>query len=209
MDDLARQLDHLVIGAPDLEAACDSIAARTGVRPPLGGRHTSGGTWNALAALGHRCYLEIIAPDPAAPREARGWYPALAALGAPRPFAFACVAPGGIDALAARANAAGIAGSVEEGGRVTATGTRLRWRLFEPETPFGDLFPFFIDWGDSPHPCGDAPPGLTLAGLSLCHPDPAALSAALAALGLSATIDKGLPAIRALLDTPHGRIEPV
>ncbi len=40
--------------------------------------------------------------------------------------------------------------------RETAAGSLLSWRLlFVSDHPYGARMPFFIDWGQSPHPCRD------------------------------------------------------
>jgi Glyoxalase-like domain len=56
-------LDHIMLAAPDLEAAVVDFEQRTGVRPSEGGRHPGQGSRNVLATLGNGCYLEIIGPD--------------------------------------------------------------------------------------------------------------------------------------------------
>ena len=59
-------VDHLVLGAPTLEAGIAWAEATLGVVPQRGGRHPQWGTHNALVSLGHGAYLEILARDPAA-----------------------------------------------------------------------------------------------------------------------------------------------
>jgi hypothetical protein len=67
------------------------------------------------------------------------------------------------------------------------------------------VVPFFIDWGDTPHPAADAPPAGQLVALRAEHPDPESVRHVLGVLGLELQVDQGdTPTLVATLDTPNG-----
>lgn len=56
--------DHVVLGANDLDQACDDFEKLTGVRPLMVVSHNGLGTKSARVAFKQCAFLEIIAPDP-------------------------------------------------------------------------------------------------------------------------------------------------
>ncbi len=203
------RLDHLILVAPALEAGISAVEARLGVRAALGGKHPGRGTHNALLGLGEGRYLEIMAKDPdqTVPQERR--FLKLAE-GTPLRLATWVAKARDLEAVARRARAAGVElGKPKEGGRTNPDGSRLSWRLLGADAPRLDgLVPFFIDWGDSPHPSASAPAGCLLRGLRALHPRPASVRAALQALELELAVDAGeSPALIASLECPRGPVE--
>ena len=202
-------LDHLVYAVPDLAAAVEALAARTGIRAAPGGRHLGTGTHNALIALGADSYLEIIAPDrtqrpPAMPRPF-----GLDTLAMPRLLTWALKAPD-IDARVAAARAAAYdPGVVQSMSRTRPDGVRLAWRLtFTPRLPGDGLVPFLIDWAATPHPAATAATGWTLIELRAEHPEPAIIRPLLKALNAELPLTDGpVAALVATIETPSGRVE--
>jgi hypothetical protein len=185
------QLDHLVYVTPDVAATSDEMESRLGIRPVAGGRHTAWGTHNTLVALGEGIYLEIIGPDPEATPPS-----------GPRPF--------GLDGLKTPRLAAGI----EQGGpmpraRERPDGTVLRWTMTDSLAPReGGVIPFFIDWGESPHPSLGAPDGGRLVRFEARHPEPARVRTLLAALALDLHVESGAaPGLIAIVEAPAGTVE--
>ena len=211
MQDATEALDHVLLGAADLEGAVAWFEERTGVRAAIGGSHPGMGTRNALASLGGHRYLEIIAPDPA--QTAFNFHIDLRTLGTPRIVTWAA-STRNVDAVAHAARRAGLqVFGPRDGSRARPDGTLLRWRtvgvLATLGTPAVDPVPFFIQWApDTAHPSADAPGGCRLSGLQFDHPGPGRLREALAAVGIEGVVQQApAPAIRATMDTPKGRVE--
>lgn len=205
----AEAMDHLIIGAADLDTGIQWLEQRTGVRAAIGGTHPGRGTRNALIALRGRQYVELVAPDPAQPGNLA---PHLRSLNEPRLIGWAAATPE-IDALAKRVRAGGPEPTAPRpGSRARPDGRLLRWTTIGVSSKFAaggvDPIPFFIQWAaDSPHPSSDSPAGCELSSLEFEHPDSENLSDALARLELAATVRKAPSvAIVATLRTPKGAV---
>jgi hypothetical protein len=178
------RLDHLMWGAPSLEAGMARAEELFGVAPAPGGVHPGLGTRNALLSLGQTEYLEIIAPDPEQDL-ADNLGGRLATLEAPGLITWAASSP----ALAELAKRAAGLELVARGPiptrRATPDGAMLEWELlFLGGHPFGSLVPFFIDWLDSPHPATANPVAGRLDRLEIRSPDPEALNDVFEELGI-------------------------
>ena len=210
MSDALAAVDHLLLGTNDLEDGIEWFEARTGVRAAIGGSHPGRGTRNALAALGGRQYLEIIAPDPAQPPGNLRMN--LLTLAQPRLITWAAAAVD-LERMAARIRERGHDVDVRDGSRGRPDGGTLKWRTLAVRHDLAradvDPAPFFIEWmPGSIHPSEDSPKGCQLAGFEFAHPAPEALEKLLAALGISMSVRQAADArLLATLNTPKGRIE--
>lgn len=212
MRDAAIALDHLLIGAPTLESGIEWLEERTGVRAAAGGSHPDLGTWNALASLGPRQYVEVIAPDPDQPGIETFYVPGLREFLEPRVVTWAARVDDPARRFGSALPSGFLCAPVRKGSRVRPDGTRLEWTLAFPRQiehgTFDGALPFFIEWdSSSPHPGQLTPPGLTLLSLSFEHGQPAALGAALQRLDLRAEITNApLSRLVTTLDTPRGLV---
>jgi hypothetical protein len=207
--DLLARIDHLVYATPDLNAGIEAIEKLTGVRATPGGQHPGRGTRNALIALGPTSYLEIIGPDLEQPAPPSPRTFGIDGLKAPR-LARWVVQGQNLERLATEASGKGIPlGEVTSGKRERPDGVLLTWRYTDPHVDLADgLVPFFIDWGESPHPAASAAKGLTLVALRAEHPAPARVRKILTSLGLDLPLRTGrAPALVATIDSPRGRVE--
>jgi catechol 2,3-dioxygenase-like lactoylglutathione lyase family enzyme len=182
------RIDHLILGVPDLDQAIESFEKLTGVRPVYGGKHPMG-THNALAALGDRVYLELIALQPGA--TAPPQFAALSGIKSLTPIGWAVSADDG-PALRRTLESAGFKLTESRpGSRTTSSGTTLHWQTFGLAPDLQDA-PFFILWGpETPHPSATSPTGCTLERLAIAGPQVEDLQRLRDALGLSMEVAKG------------------
>ncbi|MCR9150586.1 MAG: VOC family protein [Rhodobacteraceae bacterium] len=196
------ELDHLAVTCGTLDAGVAAVEAALGVTLAPGGRHDHMGTHNRLLSLGPGLYLEVIAPDPAAPKPAwPRWFDLEARSGPPRLTHWICRADDLAAALAAAPRGAGRATDLARG--------PFRWRMAVPDTgrlPFDDTFPALIEWQAGGHPSERLPDaGCRLRRLVVTHPRAAEIAAALALNDPRVAFVAGPhKALAAEIDTPHG-----
>ncbi len=203
-------VDHLLLGAPDLDTGIAWVEERTGVKAQVGGSHPGVGTRNALLSLGERQYLEIVSPDPA--QSAFNFQIDLRKLPAPKLVTWAASTLD-LDDVVSRARAAGFGVfGPRDGSRVRPDGVTLKWRSAGVQAGLAeadiDPVPFFIQWtAESVHPSADAPTGCRLVSLDAAHPSPSTLQDTLARLGIETTVRADQrTALTATLETPRGRV---
>jgi hypothetical protein len=202
-------LDHLVYATPDVDATVADLEARLGVRAATGGRHVGRGTRNALLSLSEFAYLEIIGPDRTQADVPRPLWFGIDSLTSPRLVTWG-IQLGDVERVMGDAARAGVfLGALSHGSRETADGTKLRWRLTNPDVMLDDgLVPFLIDWGGSPHPSKSAPRGASLQSLRGEHPDPERVSRNVSVLGATLPVVRApKPALVAVLGGKRGEVE--
>jgi len=209
---LLSVVDHLVYAAVVMDDGCRLVAEALGIPPSPGGQHPRWGTRNALLSLGPTVYLEVMGPDrsardPLRPRPFGLDGTAGSATSRPRLVTWAARS-GDLERVVAIARADGVdLGEVQAGSRERPDGSTLAWRMTDLATPReSGIVPFFIDWGDTPHPGAAAPGGCTLEDLRLFAPDAARVQRILERLGISAVVRDGAPAIEAVIRTPRGMV---
>ncbi len=200
------KLDHIMYAASDLQAGISEIEKLTGVAAVYGGAHPGNGTCNALLSLGDAQYLEIIAPDPDQALEGtlgqelfdhqfsgiRTW----------------AVAVEGFDKLKTELEQFGYQSSVIKMSRTRPDGVVLSWQIMRVSGhPFGLYMPFFIDWLQSPHPAHDTPAGCTLESFVVQLVENVSLYRQVtSAIGLPVEVVDGTDGMRAVIESPEGRV---
>lgn len=199
------RIDHVILGAADLDQAVEAFERLTGVRPVYGGKHPTG-THNALVSLGDRTYLEIIAVQPGATSKTP-FLPDLSGFDKPTPIGWAVSADDG-EALRSSLAAAGFPLSgPNAGSRTTPSGATLRWQTFGLTREFEEA-PFFILWSpETPHPSTTSPSGCTLQRWAVAGPRFDEIELLRKTLALPVETARSQTAAFSLaLDCPKGRI---
>jgi len=196
------RIDHLAVVCEALADGVAHVEGLLGVALAGGGVHPHMGTHNRLLGLGD-IYLEVIAPDPAAPAPAHPrWFDMDRFTGPPRLTHWIAAT----DDLAADV-ALGPAGI---GTPLALARGDYRWQMAVPGSgrlPFDGGFPALIQWHGAAHPAAALPDqGLRLSRLEIAHPEATSLRAALAGRLTDArvVIEAGNLALSATIDTPAG-----
>jgi Glyoxalase-like domain len=208
-------LDHIMLAAPDLEAAVVDFEQRTGVRPSEGGRHPGQGSRNVLATLGNGCYLEIIGPDLGQDRS-NNFGEVLSRLRAPALLKFA-TGTRDIEAVHQRASKLGLWPLASSGARANGpfamsralpSGEVLKWRLLLLGSgDYEGYVPFFIQWDSEPHPSRTAATGCALERFWVEHPNAAGLAKLYTELEVAVDVlPADHPRLNLALQTPKGRV---
>ncbi len=208
------KIDHLVIGAGNLDQGVAYVKEHLGVDIPFGGVHTTMGTHNHLMRLGDDVFLEVIAVNPDLPPLGHPrWFglddpyvrqqiekrPALLTwvvrtrdihqlLGTHRSFSF------GTPEKIRRGNLAWYFGLPDDG-RLFASG----------------MLPYVMQWLTHVHPAGQmADPGCRLQYIEIYHPRAKWLGRVLDSIGVASLVrlhalpEQSLPYMMATIDTPKG-----
>ena len=200
------QLDHVILGCPELEAGVAVLSDAFGASPAGRGFHEKMGTHNALWNMGD-AYIELIAIDPAAPPPGRPrWY----GLDDPGFIARMAGGPRLLTWSVASSDPAGMAAASPEPFSAPEDFARddLRWRMAVPAagTPAMDgAFPAPIEWIAGVHPAkrlGDQ--GLRCAKLTISHPDVALIAEATKGIGPDVDFDEGPANLTLALETQAG-----
>ena len=208
-DSPRTHVDHLLYLVPTREQGMDEIEALLGVRPAPGGRHPQYGTHNALLSLGEGVYFEVIARDPELPVPAAGVLFDADKVTESRLVTWVLRADD-FDNVVAAAEIAGLGlGAADPGHRERPDGSRIEWIATDPSPlPMDGVVPFLINWGNSPHPSGVAPPAGEFLGLRIEHPEVDKVREAMAVLGADVeVVAADAPALVTRIRTAAGVVE--
>jgi len=200
------KLDHIMYGVSDLQNGISEIFNLTGVNAEFGGTHPGNGTCNALLSFGNSQYLEIIAPDPGQSLAGTlGEELQAHDFSGIRTWA---VAVDEFAAVITILDKFGYQHSVLDMNRTRPDGVRLDWQLlFVDQHPFGNFMPFFINWLGSPHPSDDALGGCRLSAFAVeMIENSDQYRSLMDALNIDVEVLEGPDGVRAVIDSPNGRV---
>jgi len=185
---MKNKIDHIVVGADNLEQGITALEESLGVTLPKASKHEAMSTHNCVAPTGNDSFIEILSIDPEAPEPGRTRWFAMDDPDVKARFKrSACayhwvVGTDDIDAVIANS-------PIPLGELVTFTRGERSWRLTIPtdgSLQEEGLIPTFIEWSPGPHPSsGMSDLGIKLKKVVLTHPDPQKLTDILTQLGVA------------------------
>ena len=206
-------IDHIVIGAANLEKATEKVEGLLQTKFSTSGKHSLMATHNRLARLQNSAYMEIIAIDPSAsfPKscfQEQRWFSLDSATTqrrlttGPQPLCWV-VAVNNIEQFASNCG--------YSPGRVTEMSRGdFRWKLTVPnngDLSEGGVLPVLIEWPKGKNPAEAMPESnLVLKQITLFHPSPDFIEPILSAMDIAGPINikLGEPAIQFIFKTPNG-----
>ncbi|MDC0458585.1 VOC family protein [Alphaproteobacteria bacterium] len=206
-------IDHIVIGAANLEKATEKVEGLLQTKFSTSGNHSLMATHNRLARLQNSAYMEIIAIDPSAsfPKscfQEQRWFSLDSATTqrrlttGPQPLCWV-VAVNNIEQFASNCG--------YSPGRVTEMSRGdFRWKLTVPnngDLSEGGILPVLIEWPKGKNPAEAMPESnLVLKQITLFHPSPDFIEPILSAMDIAGPINikLGEPAIQFIFKTPNG-----
>ena len=206
-------IDHIVIGAANLEKATEKVEGLLQTKFSTSGKHSLMATHNRLARLQNSAYIEIIAIDPSAsfPKscfQEKRWFSLDSATTqrrlttGPQPLCWV-VAVNNIEQFASNCG--------YSPGRVTEMSRGdFRWKLTVPndgDLSEGGVLPVLIEWPNGKNPTEAMPKSdLLLKQITLFHPSPDFIERILSAMDIAGpiNIELGEPAIQFTFKTPNG-----
>ena len=206
-------IDHIVIGAANLEKATEKVEGLLQTKFSTSGKHSLMATHNRLARLQNSAYMEIIAIDPSAsfPKscfQEQRWF----SLDSPTTQRRLTTGPQPLCWVVAVNNIEQFASNCGYSpGRVTEMSRGdFRWKLTVPnngDLSEGGILPVLIEWPKGKNPAEAMPESnLILKQITLFHPSPDFIEPILSAMDIAGpiNIELGEPAIQFTFKTPNG-----
>ena len=204
-------IDHLVIGAAELDKATKQIQSFIKAEFLAGGKHPLMATHNRLIKLQKSLYLEIIAADPSAslpssPTRKNRWFSLDSnetqkrLSRAPQPLCWV-VAVNDIEKTLMDCG-------YNPGRIIEMTRGNFSWKITVSENgdlPESGVLPVFIEWPNGKHPTKTMPESnISLEKLTLFHPHPSGIKHILSKLNINGPIkvNPGEPNLQFSLKTP-------
>ncbi len=178
-------IDHIALGAADLQTAKQWLKEKIGIEVPDGGKHEAMSTHNCLCQAHNNQYFEIIAIDPTAPPPNRARWFGLDSASVqsrlqhyPSPLAW-IVSTTNLEQTVANS-------PVDLGEIVELSRDDLSWKVTvkkDGSLNENGVIPIFIEWPDGINPSSNMPNlNLSINSINLRHPDPGYINDILAAL---------------------------